>query len=319
MRVSRLIPLLVLAAMVAMPLMVGSYQLSFLVQLLMMVALAQSWNMISGMTGYVSFGHAAFFGIGAYTGTLLLLAGLEWWLAVVLAAGMATVIALPLGMLTLRLRGPYFAIAMLGLNEVARIVATLWVDLTNGGSGITVPPDKLPALTTNYYAMLVLAAGVTAVVAAVYRSRFGLELRAIREDEGAAEMVGVNTTRNKLSAFVLSAVFPGAVGAIFVFYTSYINPSSAFAAALNIQMIVMVMFGGSGTVWGPVLGAGLVMVLREMLWATFPAAHLLALGVLLLISVLFLPGGLISLFSRRKRVRPEVESTPPAGSPGGPR
>jgi len=313
-----LVPLAVLALALAAPVFADAYQLSFLVQLFMMVALAQSWNTISGMTGYVSFGHAAFFGIGAYTGTLLLLNGLSWWFSAILAATMATVIAAPLGMLTLRLRGPYFAIAMLGLNEVARIIATLWIDLTNGGSGITVPPAILPGLTTNYYAMLMLAAGATAIVAVAYRSRFGLELRAIREDEGAAEMVGVNTTRNKLAAFVLSAVLPGAVGAVFVFYTSYIDPPSAFAPALNIQMIVMVMFGGSGTVWGPVLGAGLVMLLREMLWANFPAAHLLALGVLLLIVVLFLPGGVISLFHRRKRVRPEVTAPPPIDTSGEP-
>jgi branched-chain amino acid transport system permease protein len=284
----------------------SQYQLSFLLQLFMMVALAQAWNLISGMTGYVSFGHAAFFGIGAYTGALLLQLGFPWWLVIIKGALIAAAISVPLGFLTLRLRGPYFAIAMLGLNEVGRIVATLWVDLTRGGSGITLSPALLPPLTTNYYAMLALAVAATAMVAAVHGSRFGLELRAIREDEGASEMVGVNTTRNKLAAFVLSAVVPGAVGAVLVMYTSYINPASAFAASLNIQMIVMVMFGGSGTVWGPVLGASLIMVLREFLWAQFPAAHLLALGVLLLAVVLFLPGGVMGLFARRKHIRPEV-------------
>jgi branched-chain amino acid transport system permease protein len=297
---------LVLSAAAA-PLAASEYHQSFLLQLFMMVALAQAWNLISGMTGYVSFGHAAFFGVGAYTGALLLQYGFPWWLAALKGALVALALSAPLGLLTLRLRGPYFAIAMLGLNEVGRIVATLWVDLTRGGSGITLQPALLPALTVNYYAMLALAIVASALVAWVYRSRFGLELRAIREDEGAAEMIGVNTTRDKLAAFVLSAAIPGAAGALFVMYTSYINPSAAFAATLNIQMIVMVMFGGSGTVWGPVLGAAIVMLLREVLWAQFPALHLLLLGAMLLAVVLFVPGGLISLFGRRKRMRPEVK------------
>lgn len=300
---------LVLVALAALGPLAGSeYHQAFLLQLFMMVALAQSWNLISGMTGYVSFGHAAFFGVGAYAGTLLIQYGFPWWLAIIKGSLIALLVSVPLGFLTLRLRGPYFAIAMLGLNEVARIVATLWVGLTNGGSGITLSPALLPPLTVNYYLMLALAALATVIVARVYHSRFGLELRAIREDEGAAEMVGVNTTRGKLIAFVLSALIPGAVGTVYVMYTSYINPPSVFAPSLNIQMIVMAMFGGTGTVWGPVLGASIVMLLREFLWAQFPELHLMLLGAMLLVVVLFLPGGIISLFGRRKQVRPEVAS-----------
>jgi branched-chain amino acid transport system permease protein len=301
-----LIAVLLIAATSAVPLVASDYYLAFLLQLYMMVALAQSWNLISGMTGYVSFGHAAFFGIGAYACALLLPAGFPWWMVVIQSAGIAVLVAVPVGFLTLRLRGPYFAIAMLGLNEVGRIAATLWISLTGGGSGISVPPTLQPELATNYFAMLALAVIATAAVAIIYKSRFGLELRAIREDEAAAEMVGVNTTRNKLGAFIMSAAIPGAVGAVFIMYTSYINPASAFAPALNIQMIVMVMFGGSGTIWGPVLGAGIVMGIRELVWANFPALHLALLGVLLLIVVLVLPGGVVSLFTRKKQVRPEV-------------
>jgi len=288
------------------PQFASDYYVSFLLQLLMMVALAQSWNLISGMTGYVSFGHAAFFGIGAYAGTLLLQGGSPWWLTVLEAGAIAGLVSVPLGLLTLRLRGPYFAIAMLGLNEVGRAIATLWVDVTRGGNGITISPAILPSLSSNYYTMLLLAAAVTALTAWVYHRRFGLELRAIREDEGAAEMVGVNTTRNKLTAFVLSALVPGAVGTVYAFYTSYVNPSSVFSPALNIQMIVMVILGGSGTVWGPVLGATLVMILRELLWANFPALHLAAVGGLLLLCMLFLPGGLLSLGQSRRRLRAEL-------------
>jgi branched-chain amino acid transport system permease protein len=285
--------------------------MSLLLQFFMMVALAQSWNLISGMTGYVSFGHAAFFGVGAYAGALLLQWGFPWWLALIKGAGIAFIVAVPLGFLTLRLRGPYFAIAMLGLNEVGRIVATLWVGLTGGGDGIALAPALLPGLTTIYYAMLLLAVLACALIARIYHSRFGLELRAIREDEGAAEMVGVNTTRNKVLAFVLSALIPGAVGAVYAMYTSYIDPVSVFAPALNIQMIVMVLLGGSGTVWGPVIGAAIITLLREMLWASFPALHLALLGVLVILVVLYLPNGILAVTTRRKRVRPEVEEGAP--------
>ncbi len=296
--------LVVLASLA--PLGLNDYQQSFLLQVFLVIALAQAWNLISGMTGYVSFGHAAFFGVGAYAGALLLIQGFPWWLTVMEGAGIAALLAVPLGFLTLRLRGPYFAIAMLGLNEVGRIVATLWETVTHGGSGLTISPELLPSLDVKYFTMFVLALGATLLVAWIHRSRFGLELRAIREDEEAAEMVGVNTTFNKVIAFVLSALIPGAVGAVYVMYTSYINPSSAFEHARNIEMIVVVLFGGSGTVWGPIIGAGTVMVLRELLWAQFPAAHLAALGVLLLVVVLYLPGGLISILRDRQRSRPDA-------------
>jgi branched-chain amino acid transport system permease protein len=297
-----------LALAMTAPLYVNDYYQSFLLQVFMMIALAQAWNLISGMTGYVSFGHTAFFGVGAYAGALLLLAGFPWWLVILKGGGIALLLAIPLGLLTLRLRGPYFAIAMLGLNEVGRIAATLWVDLTHGGDGISLAPDLLPSLHTNYFSMLTLAVTATLIVAYVYRSRFGLELRAIREDEEAAEMVGVNTVANKVTAFVLSALIPGAVGAVYAMYTSYINPQSVFSPALNIQMIVMVLFGGSGTVWGPLIGAGIVMVLRELLWAQFPAAHLALLGVLLLAVVLYLPGGVLSFARARPQMRADSQT-----------
>lgn len=271
----------------------------------MMIALAQSWNLISGLTGYISFGHAVFFGIGAYTGALLLAANIPWPICVLAAAGMSMVIALPLGFLTLRLRGPYFAIAMLGLNEVGRLVATLWVDMTQGGDGIALTPQLLPSISTNYYTMLVLALLSTLVIVAVLRGRMGLELRAIREDEGAAEMIGVNTTRNKVNAFIASAVIPGAVGAVYSFFTSFIDPASVFLPVLNIQMIVMVLLGGRGTVWGPILGAVIIMTVQEITWAEFPALHLALLGVLMIVIVLYLPNGILSIVQRRKRVRPD--------------
>lgn len=301
---------LVLLALLA-PRVFTPYHLTFLLQIYMMIGLAQAWNLISGLTGYVSFGHAVFFGIGAYSGALLLLIGLPWWLCTASAALFAALLALPLGMLTLRLRGPYFAIAMLGLNEVGRITATLWVSLTRGGDGIVLAPALLPRLLSMYHAMLFLAVVATVVIAAVLGSRCGLDLRAIREDEGAAEMLGVNTRRNKVVAFVASAVIPGAVGAVYAMYTSFIDPLSVFPAALNIEMIVIVLLGGRGTVWGPVLGVALIMSVREFTWAQFPSLHLALLGALLIVVVLYLPEGLLMLTRQRRRIRPDQYAQKP--------
>lgn len=305
--------LLLLAALA--PLALNQYYQSFLLQVFVVIAMAQAWNLISGMTGYVSFGHAAFFGVGAYVGALFLTSGFPWWFAVFSGAGIAALLAVPLGMLTLRLRGPYFAIAMLGLNEIGRIIATLWVSVTNGGSGMTLAPKLLPSLNMEYFTTLSLALGATLLVAYIYSSRFGLELRAIREDEEAAEMMGVNTTVNKVIAFVLSALIPGAVGAVYVMYTSYIDPGSAFANERNIEMIVVVLFGGSGTVWGPLVGAVVIMIAHELLWAQFPAAHLALLGVMLLVVVLYLPGGIVSLARRNRQLRPDARKTGEAPPP----
>jgi len=317
-RISAIIAI-VLAALAA-PLVATHYTLTFLLQLFMMIALAQSWNLISGITGYVSFGHTAFFGMGAYTGALILAASvpltthfspetLSWFLGVLygftVLCGMAVsfLLALPLGVLTLRLQGPYFAIAMLGINELGRMVATLWVDLTDGGDGIPLNPSVLPDLPIAYYMMFSLGAIATGLVAWIYHSRLGLELRTIREDEGAAEMIGINTIRNKIFAFILSATIPGAVGAIYVMYTSFIDPHSAFTPILNLQMIVVVLLGGSGTVWGPVIGAVIIMGSRELMWAEFPAAHLALLGILVIMVVFYMPKGILGLVSRRKIVR----------------
>jgi len=305
MRTNHFIALGLILLAVFAPVVGTAYHLTFLLQLYMMIALAQAWNLISGMTGYVSFGHAAFFGIGAYTGALLLIAGLPWWSTIAAGAGLAFLIALPLGLLTLRLRGPYFAIAMLGLNEIGRIVVTLWVDLTRGGDGISLVPSLLPSLEQNYFAMLLLAILATVFIGYVHQSRFGLELRAIRADEQAAEMVGINTTYNKILAFIISGAIPGAVGAIYAMSTSYIDPASVFSPALSVQMVVMVLLGGTGTVWGPVVGASIVMGLREVLWAEFPSLHLALLGFVLIMIVLYLPRGVLSLLDRQHSFRPD--------------
>ena len=192
------------------PLGASGYGIRVMLQLFMWIALAQSWNLISGLTGYVSFGHVAFFGTGAYTAGVLI-AHLDWpWVLASLVGGViAMVLALLIGWPCLRLKGPYFAIAMLGLNEVLRVAASYFEGLTGGGLGLSLP--TLHASVPIYYVMGAVATAVTLLTFVIVTSRFGLRLMTIREDEVAAEAMGIDTFRYKLYAFLLSAVAPGIV------------------------------------------------------------------------------------------------------------
>ena len=294
----KLLVIPLIAFLIFVPHYFSDYILSFLLFTFMMIALAQSWNMISGLTGYVSFGHTAFFGVGAYTSSLLLINGIPWYLSAFHGGVIALLLALPLGTITLRIRGPYFAITMLGLNEIARVIALLWVDLTSGGDGIALNPENLPDTATIYYGMLLIATLSSIMIHFVLKGRFGLELLAIREDEEAAEMVGVNSVRNKILAFLMSAIFPGVAGGLYAFYVSFIDPPSVFSPAMNLQIIAMVLLGGSGTLWGPVIGASVLSILREILWARFPFYHMALLGILIILVILFLPRGVLSFFEK---------------------
>ena len=213
------------------------------IQIFMWIALAGSWNLISGLTGYVSFGHVAFFGAGAYTaGILIASAGWAWPLAALAGGGTAGVLALAIGWPCLRLKGPYFAIAMLGLNEVLRALVSYFERLTGGGNGLSLP--TLDATIPIYYAMGLVAVLVTLAARLIIASRFGLRLMTIREDEVAAEAMGIPTFQHKLIAFFLSAIGPGIAGALTARDQGYIEPLSVFPLATTITMIVMTLFGG---------------------------------------------------------------------------
>ena len=282
------------------PRVANDYNVTLVLTVLLTVCLASSWNLISGFTGYTSFGHAGFFGIGAYTGALLIYHDTVHWLAATLLAGLGTtLVALVIGYPTLRLRGPYFAITMLGLSELARIVVTAWDSLTFGGMGLYLPIlyERSERLT-NYYAMLVLAVVVVAVSYAVGTSAFGLRLLAIRDDEGATQAMGVNTVAHKMAAFALSSFFPGAAGAIYARHTGYIDPPTFFAVIWSIRAIATSILGGQGTILGPVIGAVVLTLVSEQVWALDPNAYQIIFGALIVLVVLFMPGGLIALLQR---------------------
>jgi len=274
------------------------YGVRTMLQLFMWIALAQSWNLISGLTGYVSFGHVAFFGMGAYT-TAILVTKLGWpWLAACLAGGVtAMALALVIGWPCLRLKGPYFAIAMLGLNEVLRVIVSYYEGLTGGGSGLSMP--TLHASVPIYYAMGLVALLVTALAYVIVTSRFGLRLMTIREDEVAAESMGIDTFRYKLYAFLLSALAPGIVGGLAARDQGYIEPMSVFPLITTITMIVMVLFGGKGTIWGPVLGAVLLFTFQEIVWARFIYLHQLIFGGIIIAVVLLMPRGILGVLQQK--------------------
>jgi len=291
----------VLAALVLYPFVGTGYGVRAMLQIFMWIALAGSWNLISGLTGYVSFGHVAFFGAGAYTGAILVAsAGWSWPVAALAGGIAAALLALLIGYPCLRLKGPYFAIAMLGLNEVLRALVSYCEGLTGGGNGLSLP--TLDATRAIYYVMGVLAVAVTAMTYAIITSRFGLRLMTIREDEIAAEAMGIDTFHHKLAAFLLSAVGPGIAGALTARDQGYIEPLSVFPLAITVTMIVMVLFGGKGTVWGPVLGAAALFVIQEIVWARYPYVHPLLFGAIIVAVVLLMPRGVLGLLQLKYRL-----------------
>lgn len=298
MRRARPVALGLLAVAVALyPLEATGYGLRVGLQLFMWIALAQSWNLISGLTGYVSFGHVVFFGTGAYTASLLVNAGMPWPLACLSGGGAGALLALIIGWPCLRLKGPYFAIAMLGLNEVMRVIVSYAEGLTGGGNGLSLP--TLDASRSIYYAMGLVAAAVTAVTYAIVTSRFGLRLMTIREDEVAAEAMGIDTLRYKIYAFMLSAIGPGIVGGLSARDQGYIEPISVFPLIMTITMIVMALFGGKGTIWGPVLGAVVLFIFQEAVWARFVYLHQLLFGAIIVAVVLLMPRGILGVLQQK--------------------
>ncbi len=279
------------------------------------VALASSLNILLGYTGYVNFGSIVFFGMGGYVGFYLLSARSAPLYLAVLAGGLASgLIAFLLGKAILRLRGAYFALATIGVNEVARAFIKNFEPF-GGPIGMSLnfrvyrsyggPNQALWIAFASVVALTVLTVLVSFLVKS---SRFGLGLMAIRENEDAAEVMGVVAPSAKNWAYVLSAIFPGMIGVLFFFKNGNIEPPDAFNLHQSIETIVMVMLGGFGTVLGPIVGAGVYQRLRGLLLVSslFKNTQLVVAGVLLLVIILFVPAGLVGWmrgrFSRLRRV-----------------
>jgi branched-chain amino acid transport system permease protein len=268
------------------------YHQSFLMSLAMYVVLCTSWNIISGFAGYISFGHVAFWGLGAYvTAMLVNHLALPWPLALggagAVVAAFAALISYPL----LRLSGVYFAIAMLAMAEAVRVVVAYARPLTGGGGGIYLPP--LIGVEDAFLMMGLLAVFIVTLVVLMMKTRFMQSLLAIRNNETASESLGIPTARAKAMALVISAFFPAIAGGIYILNTAFIDPKTAFDISITINMILMTVFGGIGTVLGGVIGPIVFMFLSETLWANFPFVHKALLGAIIILLVLFLPTGIV--------------------------
>jgi branched-chain amino acid transport system permease protein len=282
-----------------------AYWLRLGTTMLLYGVLAMSWNFIGGMAGYPSFATAAFFGLGAYTGAVAQKFGIAMALAWGLAGLVAMVFAALLGWALLRLRGHYFAIASLVVAEVLRELVNSATDLTGGGMGLNLPLPAMASVDAQarffYYAMLGLAAITFAAMLFAHYSRLGFGLRCIQQNESAADMLGVDTTLFKVAAFVLSGVFVGMAGAVYASWVHYIEPPDVFDVLYSVKAIVMVLLGGAGTIFGPIVGAVLFLSLEELVWREFLQVHTGVLGLLIVILVMFLPKGLLSLSQRLAR------------------
>jgi branched-chain amino acid transport system permease protein len=286
--------------------------LNFVMMVLYATLMAQAWNILGGFGGQFSFGHALFFGTGAY---LQAIAQMQWglspWLALLVATLGGALVAVFIGALSFRygLKGSYFALVTLAFAEVFRILATS-VQFTGGGVGLMVPLkpsiENMQFTDRTGYIYLVLFFVVTALIVTRWLklSRFGAYLQAVRDNEDAARAIGVNPFKVKLAAIALSAVFMAAAGAFYVQVFQYIDPSIAYGSHTSVEALVAAIVGGLGTVWGPLLGALALHVLADVtrnLFGSLPGINMIIYGIVLLIIVMFSPKGIAGLANHFKR------------------
>jgi branched-chain amino acid transport system permease protein len=293
--------LLVLAFLIVMPFFSNLYTVILVTSIMMYIVLTVSWTIFSGSTGYVSLATAAFFGIGIYTSAVLLgeIKGFPVILVVIIGGVVSFLVAMGVGALTLRLKGIYFTMFTLGLVELIRNLL-LWYEVKfTGTRGRFVPVIDNEVI---YYIMMGILVALIITAFIMRNSKFGLALKSIGEQEEAAGHSGVNVTMIKVVTFAISAFFMGAAGAIMATKWTYIDPGIAFNLNLSFLPVLMAIFGGMGNLYGPILGAVIFAYLEEKLTTKFPYYYMLTFGVLMVVTILYLPGGIIGLVQKlRKR------------------
>lgn len=301
----------VIAAAALLPLALDArgYWIRVLTFTLLFATMAQAWNIIGGLANQTSLGHAAFFGIGAYTSTILLLKlGLSPWIGMLAGGVLGGIAALIIAIPTMRLQGHYFALATLAFGEVMRVIANVWTPLTGGPGGLSVPfmPPSFAGysfklLLPHAYIALVALIIVTAIFEAIRRGAMGYRLRAIKENPEAAEVIGIDTTKVKLQATVISGVLMAMLGTLYAQVAVFFDPDTVFsAAAISIRIALIAILGGVGTAVGPILGAFFIIPLEELMndLLSSRAAGLsqLVFGVILIAVILWQPRGFITVF-----------------------
>jgi branched-chain amino acid transport system permease protein len=297
----KLVPKLAMAATVVgviatVPWWGSAVLVQFGINALILATLAQSWNIIGGYTGYPSFGNSVFYGLGGYGVAIAMVQfQLPFGVGLALGVALAVLFAFLLGLPVLRLRGHYFAIATLGLAEVMiAIVSNL--EIAGRNVGLILPLIKGDAVF--FELSLALLAVTTMTIGWLSRSRFGFGLIAIRENEDAAAVMGVNTTLYKVLAFALCSIFAAMAGGIHAYWITYLDPGSAFEVTLNVKMIIMAVFGGAGTIFGPVLGAFVLSAISEILASKITSLASVFFGLVIVAAVIFMPRGFADLVQR---------------------
>ena len=284
------------AAVAVFALYANNYLLQAGTTLAMSIALCLAWNIVGGVMGYPSFATAAFFGLGAYVGGILQINDWPMMLAWSAAALGGAVFAAALGSILLGLRGHYFAIGTVAVVEVMREIANNWEGLTGGAIGMNVPilaGSPRAAGLFFYFVMWFLAAVAFGVCALIADSKFGFALRCIRQNERAASMVGIDVFRFKVAAFVVSGAIMSTAGAIYGAMVAFIEPKDVFNILMSIEVPVMVMLGGAGTVLGPLVGATLYTVLKELVWVNSINFHSAILGIIIIAVIYAVPKGVL--------------------------
>ena len=282
----------------------SAFLLSF-TQMFILIILASAWNLTGGFTGYIDFGHAVFFGIGAFSTALLMgssrwehwpaiISGWSFWPAMIGGGMVAAVFALFIGLGILRLKGPYFSIAMLGTLVAMREIVRVASPISGGGLGLSLPVYLNRPLF--YYLTLAIVLLVVSLVKWLRTTEFGASLVAIREDEVGAEMRGINTTLHKTTIYFIAAFITGIVGGLWAYQNTYIDPDIVFQQTRTIDMVMMSMLGGLGTVSGPVLGSVVLYWMRDFVWQNSLLYHQIFEGILLIVIVLYIPNGIMGLF-----------------------
>jgi branched-chain amino acid transport system permease protein len=277
--------------------------LHLMIMVLMWTVLGAAWNILGGFAGQVSFGHATFLGAGAYTTMILYLKlGIAPWFGIIAGGAVAALIALPIGFICFRLRGPYFALSTLAVAEIVRLVALNWESLTAGPVGLlitTLPqvsllgsPINWESKTPFYYIAVVIALAAVLATAVMSRTRMGAYLLAIREDIDSAEAIGINTVQVRVAALSLSAFLAGVAGGFYAMYLRYIDPDAVFAISLSVEMVFIAVVGGLTTVFGPLIGAIFLVTLGETFRERFLVGHLIFYGAFMMIAIRFMPEGI---------------------------
>lgn len=292
--------LIFLLILVYLPFVISGYWLRVLTQTFLFAAIATGSNIIIGYTGYPAFGNIAFFGVGAYvTGVLMTKYEMGFLATLPFCALSGIILASILGIPILRLKGHYFAIATVGIMETIRELVDNMTDLTGGGLGLTLPimqgePEFIYKYF--YFAMLICLVFALLISFVVSKIKLGYALKAIRVDEDAASVMGINTPLYKTAAWAVSAAIVGVCGGIYAYWLSYIDPHTVFVGTYSVKMFAMILLGGGTTVIGPMLGAFILELISEVVWSKFIAIHGMVLGLLIIFIILFLPKGLFETF-----------------------